>query len=409
VERAHLTELRLTDFKSFHDEVLPLGRLTVLIGGNAAGKSNALEGLYALAGLGRGLTLREALNGSPQVPGPVRGGADGCAPLGTGSFALGCSVQEGEDVYGLDIRVRTGRELSLQTEKVTWRDGSVEGKLLQRSGLAEGQDRLDAVRASLFEPPESATPELLRHYRASRTITAALPHIAPLDPDPQTMRGYVLRDEAFLLPDGSNLSAVVEAIRAENPAAFARLVEFANTMSDGRVTGLDVDETSTGDVQLLLDEPSGRVPARMASDGTLRFLAFAAALLDTFPRPGSLAPTQLILIEEIERGLYPAQAGTLLDLIRAETADRARSVLVTTHSPALLAALKPEEHDDVIVCSRDPESGASHLRRLTELPGYPELIAAGGLGKAVTGSGLRNAQHEPPKNAREFFDFLESL
>ena len=409
MERAHLTELRLTDFKSFHDEVLPLGRLTVLIGGNAAGKSNALEGLYALAGLGRGLTLREALNGSPQVPGPVRGGADGCAPLGTGSFALGCSVQQGEDTYGLDILARTGRELSLQTEKVTWCDGRVEMRQLSRSGPSEGQDRLVTVRVGQFGPPESASPESLRHYAASRAIISALPNIAPLDPDPQTMRGYVLRDEAFLLPDGSNLSAVVEAIRAENPAAFARLVEFANTMSDGRVTGLDVDETSTGDVQLLLDEPSGRVPARMASDGTLRFLAFAAALLDTFPRPGSLAPTQLILIEEIERGLYPAQAGTLLDLIRAETADRARSVLVTTHSPALLAALKPEEHDDVIVCSRDPESGASHLRRLTELPGYPELIAAGGLGKAVTGSGLRNAQHEPPKNAREFFDFLESL
>ena len=409
MERAHLTELRLTDFKSFHDEVLPLGGFTVLIGGNAVGKSNALEGLHALAGLGRGLTLREALNGSPQVPGPVRGGADGCAPLGTGSFALGCSVQEGEDVYGLDILVRTGRELSLQTEKVTWCDGRVKMRHLSRPGPIEGQDRLATVRVGQFGPPESASPESLRHHAASRAIISALPSIVPIDPDPRTMRGYVLPDEAFLLPDGSNLSAVIEAIRAESPAAFTRLEEFAGTMSDGRVTGLDVDQTTTGEVQLLLDESSGRIPARMASDGTLRFLAFAAALLDTVPRPGSRTPAQLVLLEEVERGLYPGQAGTLLDLIRAETADRARSVLVTTHSPALLAALRPEEHHDVIVCSRDPESGASHLRRLTELPGYPELIAAGGLGKAVTGNGLRDAQQERPKSAREFFDFLESL
>ena len=47
-----LTELRLTDFKSsFHNEVLPLGRLTVLIGGNAAGKSNAPAGIHAFSRL----------------------------------------------------------------------------------------------------------------------------------------------------------------------------------------------------------------------------------------------------------------------------------------------------------------------------------------------------------------------
>jgi predicted ATPase len=136
-------------------------------------------------------------------------------------------------------------------------------------------------------------------------------------------------------------------------------------------------ETEIGDVQLLLCEAAGAVPARFASDGTLRILAFGAALAAAPARPAHEGPEQLIVIEEIERGLYPAQARTLLESIVRELPERAASVLLTTHSAALLKALPPERHPDVIVCSRDPESGSSRLRQLTELPGYPELIAAG--------------------------------
>ena len=38
-----LTTFTLKDFKSFREARLPLGPLTVLIGANAAGKSNAIE------------------------------------------------------------------------------------------------------------------------------------------------------------------------------------------------------------------------------------------------------------------------------------------------------------------------------------------------------------------------------
>lgn len=41
-------EIRLTSFKSFTDAVLPIGELTLLVGRNGSGKSNALDGLWAL-------------------------------------------------------------------------------------------------------------------------------------------------------------------------------------------------------------------------------------------------------------------------------------------------------------------------------------------------------------------------
>jgi len=44
-------EVRLTAFKSFRDAVLPLDELTLLVGRNGSGKSNALDGLWALTRL----------------------------------------------------------------------------------------------------------------------------------------------------------------------------------------------------------------------------------------------------------------------------------------------------------------------------------------------------------------------
>ena len=234
-----------------------------------------------------------------------------------------------------------------------------------------------------------------------------------LDPDPKVMRTYSSYEDTRLLPDGSNISAAVFELKQDAPEAFGRLEELVRTVTGGCVTGLDFVETEIGDVQLLLHETVGTelaaIPARLASDGTLRMLAFATAILTTPYREGHEGPERLIVIEEVERGLYPAQARTLLELMERELEARAASVLLTTHSPTLLEALDPKRHADVIVCSRTSDSGRSRLDRLTDLPGYAELIAAGGLGEAVIGNGLEQARGERPKNAREFFNFLETM
>ncbi|MFM2329460.1 MAG: hypothetical protein RLZZ494_1563, partial [Pseudomonadota bacterium] len=52
-----LAAFTLRDFKSFRDATLPLGALTVMIGANAAGKSNAIEALRLLSWLAQGHKL----------------------------------------------------------------------------------------------------------------------------------------------------------------------------------------------------------------------------------------------------------------------------------------------------------------------------------------------------------------
>ena len=52
-----LATFTFSDFKSFREARLPLGPLTVLIGANAAGKSNAIEALRLLSWLAQGQKL----------------------------------------------------------------------------------------------------------------------------------------------------------------------------------------------------------------------------------------------------------------------------------------------------------------------------------------------------------------
>jgi hypothetical protein len=58
---------------------LPLERITVLIGGNGSGESNALDALEILSRLAKGDEVRDALEGGRRDTEPVRGGMDGCA------------------------------------------------------------------------------------------------------------------------------------------------------------------------------------------------------------------------------------------------------------------------------------------------------------------------------------------
>jgi len=84
-----------------------------------------------------------------------------------------------------------------------------------------------------------------------------------------------------------------------------------------------------------------------ASFGTVRLLALLTALQDPEPSP-------FLAIEEIDHGLHPYALEILVDRLRA--AAQRTQILATTHSPALVNRLEPNE---IIVCDRDPQTGAS--------------------------------------------------
>jgi predicted ATPase len=103
------------------------------------------------------------------------------------------------------------------------------------------------------------------------------------------------------------------------------------------------------------------------SDGTLRFICLATALLQ--PNPPST-----MIIDEPELGLHPYAIEILAELIQA-AAERTQ-LIVSTQSPALVDCFQPE---DVMVVTR--EKGASIFNRLNaqELSAWLEEYSLGDL------------------------------
>lgn len=407
----YIEELRLTRFKSFRDAVLPLQDLTLLIGRNGSGKSNAIDGLQVLAKLALGEDIRDAVEGSPREGPGVRGGTRGCAPFGERAFELGCRVRAGEEAVELDVTVQVDPDVQIVSERLWCCEGTSERSLLaseppdpgradivarydnDRQGrnpaLPFRSSRLLATQVATKVP--SSSEAMKRVHRAAASVIEALEAVFVLDPVPSLMRQYVPERDTVLRRQADNLSAAVGALMA-HPETAQQLHELVRSLPQQAVDGISVQASSLGDVIIALEERQGRrsvpVSARVMSDGMLRFVAFAAALLSaplaSEETGDDAVGNTMLVIEEVENGLHPSQAARVVRLVKAESGRRRVRTLATTHSPAILTALEASDHPGVIVCDRDAESGVSRLNSLVDLPGYSRAMAAGSLGDAVT-------------------------
>lgn len=433
-----LRELRLTAFKSYRNATLPIDAVTVLTGRNSAGKSNALDAIEVLSRLATGGELADALDGRRREGGPVRGGSFGCAPHGRREFSLGCTVTDDDSVYELDVTVQVEPELRIVRETLRGPGPAlVSGQIAQRDLLVtrKADPNATTIIGEIFNGKQGSNPPTaFRDTRlltsqiplrlksesvaedavidAALAVTAALLGTFHLDPVPHLMREYVPERDSELRRTGENISAAIARLRHEDVASFDHLVGLVREVSDRRIRDIEVTRSSFGDVMLAIQEGTPKrselTSAREMSDGLLRFIAVATALitpnraldieqgLSIEDRTGAV----LLVIEELENGLHPSQAGRVLQLIKEASTDLAKKVIVTTHSPALLNAMTGHLNRSVIVSYRDT-SGKSQLSRLVELPGYAEAIAAGRLGDAVTRGQLTHPE-VAPKDFSEF-------
>lgn len=170
-----------------------------------------------------------------------------------------------------------------------------------------------------------------------------------------------------LTKSGDNLANVIQYLAEQHPQRLEKIfcvlrqrvprIEkvLADTMPDGRL------------LLQIKDAPfSNPVLARFASDGTLKILAYLVLLYDP-------APPHFIGIEEPENFLHPRLLPELAEECRA--AIERTQLLVTTHSPFFLNALKPKE---VRVLWRD-EQGYTQTQRAADLTGVREFVEQGAL------------------------------
>lgn len=357
-----LHRLELNRLLSFGPDTAPveLGPLNVLIGPNGSGKSNFIEAIGLLQATRKDLAEHFRRNGGGGAW-IWKGEPDACARLEAEvyfdqhgesrlrhRFAFRASDQATwlEDERIADVPTEPGEpEIVLfrydenklpvlgtdETERMLWRRRLD----TRRSVLSQVAD---PVKHSDLSDLGSAY-EQIRFYRYWTFGREA----APRRPQPADL------PNAYLLEDASNLGLVLNRFRGHIPTKKA-LLEALGDLFEG-ITDFSV-QVEGGTVQIFLEEDRWVIPAARLSDGTIRWLALLAVLLDPKPPP-------LVCIEEPELGLHPDLVNVLARLLKS--ASERMQIIVTTHSEALVDAFK-DTPEAVLVCER--HEGSTTVRRL---------------------------------------------
>lgn len=422
-----ITELDLGEWKSYQSAKLQIDPLTVVIGTNASGKSNALDALAFLNRVATGAMLTSALQGDGALP-ALRGGVEWAARKPGARFSIGvvCQADELTDyTYRLECRIHESRcDVSAEHLDRTRFRPSKDGKRRTVAGRIKifrtdsCADLAPTIVARLYNEKQGTRRELGRAHPVLfqlvgqklrqeiqdgiAVVVDSLRDIFILDPIPSHMRGYSpLADK--LDSDARNIAGVIAALAKPKQREIEEvLTSYASKLPERDIRRVYAETVGkfNSDAMLYSEEHwvdhavPPTVDARGMSDGTLRFLAILTALLT---RPSG----SLLVIEEVDNGLHPSRASMLLGMLKTVGGSRNVDVLATTHNPALLDAMGSAMVPFITVVHRDASTGSSVLTLLENIKDLPKLLAQGSLGR-LSSKGLIE------KAVQQTLDFGES-
>ena len=387
-----IRRLKISGMLSFGPEGidLPMEPLNVLIGSNGSGKSNFIEALALLQAAPHDLSA------------PVRrmGGISEWLWKGDGARAIAeieaivsyprgggplrhtlLIVQQGErfevryeSIGAEPTAFNPYRPYYVSTDDKVEISGLVAGPGVRRTMRALDRSAVhrDASILSQREDPD-LYPELGWLQQQYRRIQ--LFRNWEFGPD-AGLRQPPRADQpsTFLTERGENLALLLSKLRGNSRQEFIKSMQ---QIYDG-IEGFYV-EVGEGRGKLFVEESGGGVryiPASRLSDGTLRYMALAAILLDPEPPP-------LVVIEEPELGLHPDVVLSIGRML-VKASERTQLV-VTTHSRVLIDALD-DIPSSVVVCDKyDGESvferlDPTWLKKWLEKYSLGKLWSAGDLG-----------------------------
>ena len=338
--------LAFGNYRSLRELRLSLGQLTVITGGNGAGKSNVYRGLRLLVDamegqLGRAVAREGGMpsvlwagapsKGSPKSEG-VRlsiGFADDAMAY---ELRLGLPPPSGRggppSAFDFDPRVAEETIRTVESPRVN---------LLERrnmSAMLRDHEGHAVSFGATIEPSESVLSQLAEPHRypvlsmlRERLRCWRFYHQIRTDADSPVRAMQIGTRTPVLAHDGHDLAAALQTIlEIGNPAALAAAVDEA-------FDGATLDVLAQGArfwVELRTPGVLRAFAAAELSDGTLRYLALLAALHT--PRP-----PELLVLNEPETSLHPR---VLVPLARQIVAAAARSqVIVVSHAAPLVDAI----------------------------------------------------------------------
>ncbi|HEY8967155.1 MAG TPA: AAA family ATPase [Candidatus Methylacidiphilales bacterium] len=355
-----ITRLAIAGYRSLRDVRLELGRLNVVTGPNGSGKSSLYRALKLLADVAQGRVI-QSLAAEGGLASTLWAGPESFSrKMKSGEVAVQGTVRRnpvnlrlgfsGSDLgYAIDLGLpgptsalfRHDPEIKVEavwTGEVLGRANLFaerKGSLVRTRNHVTGEWRhifqdigpFDSMMTHCADPRDAVELLSLRerlrqwrfydHLRTDREAPSRRPQVGTYTP--------------VLAADGADLASAIQTIAMRGLAP-----DLAQVVSDA-FPGASLDVEGEGGYGELVMRQHGLLrPLRAAelSDGTLRYLLLAAALL-------SPHPPELMVLNEPEASLHPDLLPPLARLI-GRSAERCQLVVVT-HAPPLVAALREIE------------------------------------------------------------------
>ena len=379
-----LKRIHVKGYKSFTDLEVEIEPLTVLMGPNAAGKSNFLDALQLLSKLGASRTLKEAFD-VPYRGKPLESfsfgeqGIKGLVARERLRFSIEADLRLSDAIIrSVDQHIRDMRSPGSDAPdrgngkrpaRVRERDlrYRIEVEMLPRSGVLRVADEYLTALNQRGEPTGKRKPFLerqgdrlhLRHEGQAhptyydrfldRSILS-MPHYPPhyphlvaarreleswlffyFEPRERMRAANPVKEVRHIGLMGEELAAFLNTLKATDERQF-RGIEKALHMLMPNIDGIEVEVSDLGEVELRVREGDVAVPAGVFSEGTLRMLGLLALT-------GVEEGPALVGFEEPENGVHPRRIQLIAELLNTQKTLNNTQYIVTTHSPVLVDLL----------------------------------------------------------------------
>jgi predicted ATPase len=360
-----LERLRIRNYRVLRDVTFePLTPMTALVGANGTGKSTVFDALRF---------LQQAVAGHLATAWDERGGLaeirsrEASEPV---EIELTCQVDQERFHYRVAVDEDEGTPV-VRTEELFWGTAG-QSDTVPNLNLREG---VGSVAGSEFDNAVSLSgPDVL-----------AVSVLGQLDTNPQIVafRRFVMRcrlsnldierirasgnrsnKNPRLSTSGDNLATVVQYLRGHKPDVWEQIIRELRRYVPG-LTDVVPERLGDGRDIVRIKEESTDEPILPASisEGTLKLLGYLVALRE---------PASVLLLEEPENQVHPRLHYLLAEAARSSA--ESGQVIVATHAPRLVDAMRPEE---VWVLYRG-EDGYAQAQRAADMPRLVSMVEAGG-------------------------------
>lgn len=361
-----IESIRLKNYKVFRDvHLTDIPNFLVVVGANGAGKSTLFDVFGFLHDCLKG-NVRQALDARGRFREVLSRDATDPTILIEIQYRMQITGVERLVTYSLEIGERAGQPI-VQREILRYKRGRYgspyrfldftngEGfAITNEEDFQKGDEELD--RESQKVAPDTLAIKGLGQFERFKAATAFRQlieswHVSDFHINAARGRKEASGESEHLSETGGNLPLVARYLFEQHPEAFKEMLDVMARRVPG-IASVTPELMADGYLTLRFQDGTFKTPFldRYVSDGTIKMFAYLVLLHDPKPHP-------LLCVEEPENQLYPKLMGELAEEFRLY-AQRGGQVLVSTHSPDFLNAVKLDE-----VCWLVKRDGATEIRR----------------------------------------------